>query len=101
MLEGFADEPLPGGDGAEHEAGVDVVEVVIRPAPLLRLHIIDLEVYVVRNPDWLNWAQVRPNDGRRGVLFRHFERPDSRPGADVEDGFGFREGGEVEVAIAE
>lgn len=86
MLEGHPDQSLPGTDGREHEARVDVVEVVVRPRPVAGFDVVDLEMDVLRDPDGLYGGKVCADDCGFGVLLGHFEGPDSGAGADVEDG---------------
>ena len=107
MLEGFADIFLPAADRADHEARVDIVEVVVGPVPGAGFDVVDLEVHVPWNHDWLDRAEVSADDGGVGVFVGHFQGPDPGAGADVEDGeigFGGKVGGErreVELVVAE
>lgn len=51
ILVGFADQRCPITDACNHIAGVDVIEVVLWPGPVLGFAVIDFEADVVWYPE--------------------------------------------------
>lgn len=84
---------------AEKCPQVDIVELSRLVHPII-LEIVDFENDIVRDPLWLDWAQVRAYDGAVWILVSEFNRPNACPRSQVQSSLWavFWKGREVESA---